>query len=276
MKEKLVSVVMSAYNEEEKWFIRSIESIINQTYKCLEIIIIIDNPNRKDLIDIAYRYKNIDSRIKIIINKVNKGLVYCLNEGIKLSKGELIARMDADDISDNRRIEKQVKYLSENKECILVGTQMILINENDEVIEKDNKLPTKYNDIKKLLKYTNVICHPSIMFKKDFVVNIGAYRELKYAEDYDLITRIALNEGVISNLEEELIYYRIRKSGITNSNSQIQFNSEKYIKKNYKRGKIPKIDQQYCCNKKINSINKINKKIDIIKYKVFMKKFKYI
>lgn len=276
MKKKLVSVVMSAYNEEGKWFIKSIESIINQTYKYLEIIIIIDNPNRKDLIDIAYKYKSIDSRIKVIINKINKGLVYCLNKGIKISKGELIARMDADDISNSRRIEKQVKYLNENKECILVGTQMILINENDEFIERSNKLPTKYNDIKKVLKYTNVICHPSIMFIKDFVIGIGVYREIKYAEDYDLITRIVINKGIVSNLEEELIYYRIRKNGITNSNSQIQFNSEKYIKKNYKKGKIPKIDEQYCCNKKINFIDKINKKIDIIKYKIFMKKFKYI
>ena len=111
----LVSVIMSTYKEEEIFLRQAIESILDQTYKDFEYIIILDNPDNDLHIKIIEEYTNIDKRIKFYINKKNIGLTASLNKGLELAKGIYICRMDADDISISNRIENQKKYLEENK-----------------------------------------------------------------------------------------------------------------------------------------------------------------
>ena len=102
-----ISVILSAYNEEERWFRKAVESILNQSFKEFELILILDNPNNELLDKIIKEYKEKDSRIIYIKNEKNLGLVESLNRGIKASSGLYIARMDADDIAKPTRIEKQ-------------------------------------------------------------------------------------------------------------------------------------------------------------------------
>lgn len=265
MEKDLISIIMSAYNEKEIWFKKSLYSILNQTYKNIEVILIIDNPNNHEIINLAKKIN--DNRLKLVINKENRGLVYCLNKGLEISKGSFIARMDSDDISMPLRLEKQINYMKKNSDVVLLGTQPILIDEDGNLIDRKEVLPTRFKDIKKALKYTNVFYHPSIMFKKDFIVNIGGYREIKYAEDYDLITRVVLNKGKIENLNEQLLKYRIRQSGITQSNSNIQKNSEKFIKKNFRSGELDNYTEFYD-NSKFSFKDKFLRKIDRFIYKV--------
>lgn len=273
LNEDLISVVMSAFNESEDWFCKSLESIINQTYKNIEIILIIDNPLNGNIIKKANYYKDIDSRIRLFINEENRGLVWCLNEGIRLSKGKFIARMDSDDISDPTRLQKQLSYMNSNDECVLVGSQMRLINEIDNEIEKKEKLPTEYNKIKRILKYSNVMCHPSFMFKKDFVKKIGAYREIAYAEDYDLITRIIMNGGIIENLPETLIRYRVRSNGICKSNINVQQQSERFVKKNFRKNNIDNNIINYKNTKPLTLISKLRRKKDRTIYRLLMYRY---
>lgn len=265
MEKDLITIIMSAYNEKEEWFEKSLYSILNQTYKNIEVILIIDNPNNEGIINLAKKIN--DNRLKLIINKENRGLVYCLNKGLEISNGSFIARMDADDISMPSRLEKQINYMHKNSEVILLGTQPILIDEYDNLINRKEILPTKFKDIKRALKYTNVFYHPSIMFRKDFIMNIGGYRDIKYAEDYDLITRIVINKGKVENLNEKLLKYRIRESGITQSNSDIQKNSEKFIKRNFRNGKLNNC-AEFCDNSKFAIKDKLLRKVDRFIYKV--------
>ena len=103
-----VSVILSAYNEEERWFREAVESIINQSYENFELILILDNPNNTLLEGIINEYVNKDNRIIYIKNEKNLGLVKSLNKGLSYCRGEYIARMDADDISLPERIEEEL------------------------------------------------------------------------------------------------------------------------------------------------------------------------
>ena len=102
-----ISVIMSAYKEDEKWLRASIESILNQSFQDFEFIIVLDNPDAKKLDYIIKEYKERFSKIKYFKNKKNMGLVYSLNFALKHAKGEYIARMDADDIEIPTRLEEE-------------------------------------------------------------------------------------------------------------------------------------------------------------------------
>lgn len=266
MKKPLVSIIMSVYNEKEKWLRESIESILNQTYRNIEFIIIIDNPNQQKLIQVIDEYSMIDERIKYYVNEQNFGLVYSLNKAINLCKGEFIARMDADDIAFLNRIELQIKYLLENKDVSLIGSQMLLIDEMGNLINKKIKFPCELKKISMLLRYTNVFCHPSLMFKLDFIKKMNGYRDIKYAEDYDLICRSIISGYKIMNLPDPLIKYRIRMNSITRQHNDIQMQSDLYIK-NYYRKLVLTSDLIYENRKKITLYEKIITKKNMLIFK---------
>ena len=116
-----VSVILSAYNEEECWFREAVESILNQSYENFELILILDNPNNTLLEGIINEYANKDNRIVYIKNEKNLGLVKSLNKGLEYARGKYIARMDADDISLSDRFEKQIRCFKEDNSLSIVG-----------------------------------------------------------------------------------------------------------------------------------------------------------
>ena len=134
-----ISVIMSTYKENIDDLKMSIESILNQTYKMFEFIIILDNPNNHIHEEIIKEYSKIDKRIKFYKNDKNIGLAMSLNKGISLAQYEYIARMDADDISLSNRFDKQVKFLQENPDISLVATNKILIDENNDIVGYGSK-----------------------------------------------------------------------------------------------------------------------------------------
>ena len=138
MDKKKISVLMTVYKENEEELRESFESIINQTYKNLEIIVVIDFPDetwRKELIE---QYK--DTRVKLILNEKNIGLPLSLNKALKVANGDYYARMDADDISTLDRFEKQLEYI-EKEDCDLVGSYMQYFYEG-----KDSLSETSYDE----------------------------------------------------------------------------------------------------------------------------------
>lgn len=212
-----ISVIMSVYNEESKWLKSSIESVLNQTYKNFEFIIIVDNPNRKDLIEIINYYKRVDDRIILSINEKNMGLVYSLNKGIKLSSGEYIARMDADDICIENRFEKQIEYFNNNEVDLLV-TRAYFINEEGKKVGKSIVFKNS-KQLMESLTYKNRLIHPTWMIKREVIFDnrINLYKNIPYAEDYDIAYRLVLNGFKISQLNQYCLYYRVRKDGISMS-----------------------------------------------------------
>lgn len=229
MSEKLISVIMSTYNETSEELEKSISSILNQSYKNIEVIIIDDNPNNEKiknfLKDLA------DNRIHVIYNDENIGLVASLNKALRYTNGEYIARMDADDIAIETRLEREICYLINNN-LDLVGTFVTLIDEKDTIIKPVMRFPTNENEIRKFIKWGNCLAHPTWLAKKEVFKELNGYRKATHCEDYDFILR-ALKKGYkIANLPEVGLKYRIRNEGISRSNRIKQYLLRNFLSDN--------------------------------------------
>ncbi len=223
---------MATYNEPLEWIKKSIESILDQTFKDFELILIDDNPERKELLGILNKYKEIDERIVLVKNDRNYGLPKSLNIGLGIARGEYIARMDADDVSVRDRFLVQSNFLNNNQDCFLVGASVVLMNKEGVEIKKVYPI-TGGEKIKKKLQLTNCIYHPTIMFRNEGVL----YREkLKYAEDYDLYLRLISRGKKLENINQTLLYYRIgNNKSISNDKKLLQKFHNYYARKFYRQ-----------------------------------------
>lgn len=238
----LVSVIMSTYKEEEIFLRQAIESILDQTYKDFEYIIILDNPDNDLHKRIIQEYTNNDKRIKFYVNEKNMGLTASLNKGLGLAKGKYICRMDADDISINNRIENQKKYIEEN-DYDLIGGISQMIDENGKSIYSIKKVPTNMDKIKKALRYNQIISHPTWFGKKEVFDKLNGYRNMPLCEDYDFTLRAVLNGYKISNIDETVLKYRMTSSSISRSNLYEQYLFARFITKKYSENKIADIKE---------------------------------
>lgn len=202
----ILSVLLPVYNAE-KYLAAAIESILQQTYSDFYFIIINDGSTDNSL-SIIQSFANQDSRIQLI-NRENKGLVYTLNEGLSLIKTPYVARMDADDIALPIRFEKQMQYMLHNNDCLLLGTRVIIIDsDGDEICEMGDYFSHEEIDQGLLDKKGQLIYHPSIIFQKKIVDQLGGYRsKYPHVEDLDLFLRVS-EQGKIENLREPLLKYR--------------------------------------------------------------------
>lgn len=230
----LVSVIMSVYNEKEEWLIQAIESIINQTYSNIEYIIVLDNPNMVNLKNVILHYALNYSRIIFIENENNMGLVYSLNRALSIAKGKFIARMDADDISHIDRIERQVEWIS-RKQCDLVATAMNFIDENSNIIAQSSCYGQTIDGCRESLRYRAILPHPTWLFKRDILLEIGGYKNIKTAEDYDLVCHAQTLGKKMITIPEVLFDYRLRNSGVSIGNAYQQYRTAKLIQKEYKK-----------------------------------------
>ena len=213
-----VSIVMSIFGYE-KYVEESIESILGQTFRNIELIIIDDNCNY-DLYKKIRRFN--DKRIIYIRNKDNIGLTESLIKGINIARGKYIARQDAGNVSWINRIEKQYDYLENAKDCYLIGSSFILIDEDGREICKIFA-NTDPDFIKKKLPENNCINHSTIMFR-----NTGGdtYRsKFRYSQDYDFYLNL-LSRGIrLGNITDILLKERFMPDSITYAkrNQQIVF-----------------------------------------------------
>lgn len=235
MEKVKVSVIMGTYNEKIQWVEECINSILTQTYKNIEFIIVLDNPNNEELKKYIENVQKQDSRIVVVKNEENLGLVKTLNKALNYCTGDLIARMDADDIALKNRFSIQVKFMEENKDVAMVGTKVEFIDGNGRVLSKDKYRPTSYEEIKSHLRQGNAFAHPTLMYRKDMIMDIGGYKEVPLAEDYYLATEVITKGYKVANLEETLLMYRVREGGISKENKEKQFLVSQYIKQIYNK-----------------------------------------
>lgn len=182
-----ISAVMSVFNNE-KYVQESIESVLNQTFKDFEFIIVNDGCTDQTG-EILKKYEQ-NSQIKIIENKKNIGLTKSLNKALKVAMGKYIARQDADDISLPERFKKQVEFLENNPEIKILGTFAYGINDTGEILREDTA-PISSAVIKKNLIKNNSFIHPSVMIRKDILNKVGPYNEkFETTQDYELWFRI--------------------------------------------------------------------------------------
>ena len=203
---KKISVLLCAKDAED--FIEaSIKSILDQTYKNIELIIVINCSSDKTM-QIVQSFS--DDRIKILKSNICQ-LNYNLNYALSHASGEYIARIDADDIAIKDRFEKQVKIL-ERDNYDVVGSNIEYIDENNNIIG-EKKYPEHNKEIRDKIFYKAVLVHPSIMCKKETLLNIGGYLGGRFAQDLDLWLRLMRNKNIkFYNIQEPLLKYRIHSN----------------------------------------------------------------
>lgn len=220
MQNPKISVLMSVYNSDE-YISYSIKSILEQSYKKFEFLII-DDGSKDDSLKIIKKYSKKDQRIKIIINKKNIGLTKSLNKLAKIAKGNFIARMDADDISHAERFKEQINWFRKNPKKILLGTSGIKIDEKGNIIKSLNLKSLSHKKILKKLTFNNLYLHSSTMFKKSLFFKVGGYRNFfKYAQDYDLWCRMS-KYGLVGNLNKELVSIRFHSKSLSYKKKKLQ------------------------------------------------------
>jgi glycosyltransferase involved in cell wall biosynthesis len=210
---KHVSIIMPCYNVE-KYIGEAIESLLNSTYKNYEVIAINDG-SKDNTLKILQEYEKLDKRIKLINHTKNKGLIYSLNEGIKLASYNILIRFDSDDIIFPWTIEEQVKRI--NSGCDFVfGNAIIVDNFGNEYGE----LKFKYSFIKlKQLKFINPILHNTVAFKKELIDKYGGYNpKAIFFEDQELWYRFFINNVKFCHINKPLVKYRISRSSTQKRN----------------------------------------------------------
>lgn len=219
----MVSVIMGVYNGE-KYLNEAVKSILDQTYNDFEFIIF-DDASTDDTDYILSSFG--DARIKVIKNETNIGLTRSLNKALEIATGKYIARMDADDICDKTRFEKQVNFLEENINIAVCGTWKSLIGDPGKVSE----YPVIHDEIKLAALSYSPFAHPSVMWRNEtFKEKAFEYNEEYYtSQDYELWSR-AIYKIQTANIPEPLLLYREHDQQITNSRQDSQSRNATKIK----------------------------------------------
>jgi glycosyltransferase involved in cell wall biosynthesis len=201
-----VTVLMPVYNAE-RYVDEAVRSILGQTFADFEFIIIDDGSKDRSLA-ILEGYAARDPRIRLV-SRPNTGIVRALNQGLDMASGELVARMDADDIALPERLAKQRKYLEGHPECVMVGSRVLVIDPKGMPLTIMSDALTHEQIVDGFLAGRGqLVHHPAVMYRRQVVLEIGAYREIfDEAEDLDLFLRLA-EVGRIVNMEEPLLKYR--------------------------------------------------------------------
>lgn len=233
------SVLMSVYYKEKAEYLElAIESMLNQTVPPEQFVIVEDGVLTNELEEIVKKYEESFPNLFTIVRlSQNRGLGLALDEGIKVCRNNLIARMDSDDISMLQRCEKQLKVFEEYPELdIMSGIIYEFKNHVDNIISV-RSVPRNEEEIRRQMRRRSAFNHPAVMYKKKSVIRAGGYGNSSRKEDHDLFSRMVFEGYHAFNLQEPILYYRIgndnirRKKGWKNISSYIQI-----IWINYKRG----------------------------------------
>lgn len=202
-----VSVIIATYNEPGAIIRQSVQSILNQTFTNLEVLIL-DDSTSEETRSTLDGFES-DTRVRIIRGSSRLGFVHSLNLGLKQANGRYIARMDGDDVSLPNRIAKQVAYLDAHPEVSVVGGSMNIINENDQVISY-RKYPTGTFAFNWLSVYRTPLAHPTVMMRRNIVEAGFFYDEsFKKSEDLEYWLRLRKNGYKLANMPDYLLNYRV-------------------------------------------------------------------
>jgi len=224
---------MSVYNKEDAHFLKeSLDSLIEQTLTPNEIVIVKDGPLTEELNNLLDSYSKKFSSIKIVNLTENVGLGLALNEGLKHCSNELVARMDSDDICLPDRCKKQVEAFNKNKDLIILGMQIAEFYDSPKDIVSYRWVPTTYEEIRKFARRRSPFNHPTVMYKKSKILQLGGYKDVKRKEDLELFLNALNNNFYAENLEEVGLYFRSNKDNYLRRKDKI--NCVNYIKTIYK------------------------------------------
>ena len=203
------SVLITVYNKDNpQYFEQALNSMINQTSRPNEIVIVKDGKINDNLQKVIEKWKEVYKNIVEVNLEKNVGLGMALNEGIKKCKNELIARMDSDDISVVNRCEKQLAMFKKNKKLDIVGCPVLeFVDDISNVIGK-RIVPLTNEEIHEYAKKRDPFNHPTVMYKKSSVLKVGGYGDYRKNQDTDLWIKMLHNQCIGANCKDYLLYFR--------------------------------------------------------------------
>lgn len=214
-----VSVLMPVYNAGP-FLVSSIASIVEQTFDNWELLCI-DDGSTDESLRLLEKFARLDPRIRVFTQE-NKGIVSALQVGIEQSRGKLLARMDADDISVRERLQVQREYLQGNPDVVVVGGAALEIDADGDPLRVTRFPRESEMMVRMLLQRQCPLIHPSVMMRRDAVLKVGGYRQsYQWVEDYDLWLRLA-TQGKLANMNAIVLAYRQHASSVCWSRSDKQ------------------------------------------------------
>ena len=225
-----VSVLMPCYNVENT-IAETLQSLCGQTHPNFEIVAV-DDGSDDNTPAILQSHAQKDARIRVLALP-HQGIIPAMNAGLQTCRGEYIARMDADDIALSERLSKQAAYLDQHKDTALISCQVrgfpadSLQKGFKIYIDWLNSLKTD-EDIRREIFIESPLSHPSVMYRKDYVMDLGGYQEKGWAEDYDLWLRMYLAGARFARLPEVLLEWREHPQRLTRTDSR--YSQENFIR----------------------------------------------
>ncbi|MBU7003680.1 glycosyltransferase [Pediococcus pentosaceus] len=261
----MISVIMTVYDEPIKWVEEAIISLTEQTFSEVKLILIIDNPNYKEIRRLKSFCEQLDMPVLLHINTINRGLVASLNIGLSFVDTLYTARMDCDDISYRYRFEEQIDFLEKNNLDFIASTTT-LIDEKGHKIAGELKLSRDLivKDIVRVEKLQNIFWHPTWLIKTDVMDRLKGYRNIDFAEDYDFVIRSLVEGFHLGMMRKPTVKKRIRASAISELNGLDQIVTANYLAKKFRRNEIVEDNFQF----------KSSTKKDKIKFNYFKEEFK--
>lgn len=185
----------------------ALQSCLDQTFADFELLVVANGPAAEDIASAVREWVGDDPRVRVFTTEV-RHLIFSLSLGLHHARAPLVARMDADDLSKSDRLERQVAFMREHPSVVVLGSAYKVID-GEGRWQKTVQPPTSNGQIRRALLWGNPLCHPSVMFRRKAVLDVGGYLGGLHAEDYDLWVRLSVTpENQFANLEDVCLGYR--------------------------------------------------------------------
>ncbi len=229
-----VSVVMGVWQTPPRYLRAAIQSVLDQTHRSFELIII-EDPSSESAADVIRELD--DPRIRLRLREARGGLTSALREGMSMAIAPLIARLDGDDIAEPQRLAVQLKYLRDHPDVAVVGSALSIIDEDDQVVGRRH-YPLTHDQIASTMRRYNCVAHPSVMFRKSDVEAVGGYDVAQPLEDYELWCRMIAAGCRFANLPDPLVRYRFHFESLRSTKVHRVIRDTIAVKERYFRGRF--------------------------------------
>lgn len=204
------SVLMSVYkNDKLEYLKKAIDSMLNQTVIPEQYVVVIDGPVNKEIVELLNVYNRKSPELfTILYCEENKGLASALNYGLKYCRNQLVARMDADDISKPDRCEIILDRFMQNPKLTVCGCNIDEFTDDETDVKLSRIVPEQYEDIVTFFRKRQPFNHPTVIYKRDAVLEVGGYSNLRRKEDFDMFSKMLAAGNYAENVSQSLYLYR--------------------------------------------------------------------
>ncbi|MBO5280286.1 MAG: glycosyltransferase [Clostridia bacterium] len=243
------SILTTLYkNDSPEYLKQSIDSMLEQTVLTDDYVIVADGPLTPELDSVLASYAGQYPFINLVRLPENGGLGVALREGLKHCKNELVARLDADDLSMPERCEMQLSLFEKEDDLAMVGSDMLEFADDPNVISDRKKMPTEPDEIYRYGKRRNPFNHSSVMYKKSVIESVGSYSTMRRSQDVELWSKLLYAGHKCRNIGIPLIKFRCGDTRVKRKKKWSNVKSDlKIFRNNYKMGYAGFFDYMYVC-----------------------------